>query len=259
MNRTTASASAVATLAAVLSLAVTSQGQAGEGTPITRCGQVVKTKAFLTRDLHCRGLPGVVVGAPGITIDLKGFTLRGDRSAVHFGIDDLGGFDRVTIENGSLRNFDYGVVGFAANELVVSRVHASGNVGDGLFVVGATAAIRASTASRNGGDGIYVLGVSADVQSSTASRNLGNGIYLSGSSAVIRTSIALANAHHGIAVSGDSALVEGNLTEANGVGRGASGRWGLGLDVFGYTTAPVGTNVARGNADSAECNPALLC
>jgi len=248
----------LAVLAAVVSTAA-SAGQARAPTPISACGQVVRQSAVLTRDLQCRGLPGVVVGAPGITIDLKGFTIHGDRSPGRYGIDDLYGYDRVTIENGTLRNFDYGLVGFAADRLVVSGLHTSGSVGDGLFVVGAAVRVRASTASGNGGDGLYVLGASADVRSSGASENLGNGIYVSGSSAAIRSSIAFGNAHHGIAVSGDAAVVEGNLAEANGVVAGASGVGGLGLDVFGYTTPPVGTNVARGNDDSAECRPKSLC
>jgi hypothetical protein len=247
----------LAVAAAVVAAAAASAGQVRR-TPITACGQIVRQSAYLTRDLHCRGLPGVVVGASGISIDLKGFTLRGDRSPGNYGIDDLRGYDGVTIENGVLVDFDYGLVGFAANRLVVSGVHASGNLGDGVFVAGGAAAVRASTASENGGDGVYVLGVSADVRSSTASDNLGNGIYVSGSSAAIRASIASGNAHHGIAVSGDAAVVEGNLAEANGLA-GASGLGGLGLDVFGYRTAPVGTNVARGNDDSAECRPASLC
>lgn len=249
----------LAVLAAVVSAAAASAGQAQERTPIRACGQVVRQSAVLTRDLYCRGLSGVVIGAPGITIDLKGFTLRGDRTPGSYGIDDLRGYDRVTIENGALRNFDYGLVGFAADRLVVSGVHASGNAGGGLFVAGAAATVSASTASGNGGDGVYVLGASTDIRSTTASGNLGNGIYVSGTSAAIRWSVASGNAHHGIAVSGDAAVVEGNRAEANGVAAGASGLGGLGLGVFGYTKAPVGTNVARGNDDSAQCRPASLC
>jgi hypothetical protein len=249
----------LAVVAAAVSSAAASAAQANGTTPITGCGQVVRQNAFLTRDLHCRGLPGVVVGASGITIDLKGFTLRGDRSAGRYGIDDLRGHDGVTIQDGALRNFDYGVVGFAADGLTLSGLNVSGNVGDGLFAAGAAIAVRASTALQNGGDGLYVLGASVDVRSSTASGNLGNGIYVSGSTAAIRSSSALGNAHHGIVVSGDAAVVEGNLAESNGVAAGLSGLGGLGLDVFGYSTPPVGTNVARGNDDSAQCRPASLC
>ena len=51
------------------------------GTPITQCGQTVTTNAVLTQNLVCAG-DGVIVGASGITIDLKGFRLRGDNGWV---------------------------------------------------------------------------------------------------------------------------------------------------------------------------------
>lgn len=51
--------------------------------------------AFLTQNLHCPGSDGVVVGASGITIDLKSFRLRGDDTPAKFGIDDSGGFGKV--------------------------------------------------------------------------------------------------------------------------------------------------------------------
>ena len=41
------------------------------GTLITTCGQTVTTSAVLTQDLVCT-VSGVIVGASGITIDLKG-------------------------------------------------------------------------------------------------------------------------------------------------------------------------------------------
>lgn len=248
-----------AALAAVVCTALAPGGQARPGTPITACGQVVRQDAFLTRDLLCRGLPGVVVGASGITIDLRGFTLRGDRSPQRYGIDDLAGFDGVTVENGALRNFDYGLVAFAASRLVVSGLTVSGNAGDGVFAAGAATTVRASTSTGNGGDGFYVLGASVRVQSAIASGNLGNGIYVSGTWAAIRSSSAVGNAEYGIAVSGDAAVLERNRAEANGFAGGASDLGGLGLDVFGYTTAPVGANVALGNDDPAECRPASLC
>src|SRR4029079_16487198 len=93
-------------LAALLLVAVAPDTEAKSGTPITTCGQVVTTSAFLTRSLLCPNVSGVVVGADGITIDLEGFTLRG--GGIHYGVDDPG-YDRVTVENGVLRSFDVGL------------------------------------------------------------------------------------------------------------------------------------------------------
>ena len=249
----------VALLGAVVSTVLAPLGHARGETPITTCGQVVRTNALLTRDLSCAGRAGVVVGASGITINLNGFTVHGDRSSGRYGIDDLNGFDRVTVENGVVRNFDYGLVGFGANRLVVSGLVVSGNTSGGIFVVGSTPQIQSSKALRNGEDGIYVLGTWATVQSSTGSANAGSGIYVSGAFSRIRSSTASDNDSDGIVVAGNAARLEHNRTEANGVTVGTSDWARLGILVFSYTTAPTGTNVARDNTDPAECKPRSLC
>src|SRR5262245_21696136 len=125
-------------LAALVLVAAASEGQAKSGTPITACGQVVTTNAVLTTNLLCTG-SGVVVGASGITIDLKGFTLRG--SGPYYGIDDPG-YDRVTVKNGVLRNFDVGVYAYdGADEVRVSDLLASGNF-SGVYILGNEAWVK---------------------------------------------------------------------------------------------------------------------
>lgn len=62
-------------------VAVAPEAQGKGGTPITACLQTVTTNAVLTHDLYCPGSSGILVGASGITIDLKGFVIRGTASA----------------------------------------------------------------------------------------------------------------------------------------------------------------------------------
>jgi hypothetical protein len=293
----------LAVLAALVSSTAASQGQAGGGTAITNCAQVVTASSFLTRNLSCPGKAGVVVGASGITIDLKGFRLRGDRTS-HEGIDDTAGYDKVTIKNGVVRNFDEGVDATnSADDISVSSVLSSGNSADGIFIAGASASVRSTTASGNSSDGIIVFGDLARVQSSFASGNaiegihllgssesvkssaasgnldgidiggnsgkiqsssaFGNGsfgIFITGDSGSVSSSTASGNGVHGVEVNGDAARLSGNRAEADGfAGGSASDLTGLGIFATGYTTAPVGTNVARGNDDPAECDPTSLC
>ncbi len=187
-------------LAALVFVAAASEGQAKGGSPITACGQVVTTSAFLTRSLDCAGSPGVVVGASGITIDLKGFTLRGDGS-FHFGIDDDGGFDRVTIKSGVLRNFQRGLdAANGADRLALSSVVVSGNNGLGLYLSGDFDSVRSSTVTGNGGGGITVAGNSASIVSSTVVGNGSAGIFVLGDSVAISSTAALANRIQGILV-----------------------------------------------------------
>jgi parallel beta-helix repeat protein len=76
------------------------------GRSAASCGKVVTANFTLTHDLlNCPG-DGLVVGANGITINLNGKTLDG--VSIGAGIVN-NGFDRVTIRNGRIQGFNYGV------------------------------------------------------------------------------------------------------------------------------------------------------
>jgi len=115
-------------------VAVAPEAQGKGGTPITACGQTVTANAVLTRDLSCNFLSGIVVGASGITIDLNGFAIRGDRASVLGGAGvDVGDYDKVTIKNGVLRDFEYyGVYANGSDGIVLSNLVISGNADDGI-------------------------------------------------------------------------------------------------------------------------------
>lgn len=84
------------------------------GPPALACGDVITTDLVLDRDLlDCPGA-GLVVGADDITIDLNGHTIDGSAAAKTAGEEgiDAGSFDGVTVRNGTIRDFFYGVEGF---------------------------------------------------------------------------------------------------------------------------------------------------
>jgi len=201
------------TISALALTTVSPEAGAGGGTPITTCGQTVTTNAFMTQDLYCPGSHGVVVGADGITIDLKGFTLRGDRTAATRGVYD-DDYDRVTIKNGILRNFDDGLRAVFADGIKVSNLIASGNDDDGIFVQGASTNIQSLTASGNG-EGVRILGDSAKIQSSSASGNGNHGIIVIGDSAMIQSSTTTGNDFMGIFVSGGAATIQSSTASGN--------------------------------------------
>ena len=79
-------------------------------TPVTKtvfCGQKITQSIIVNNNLaDCLG-HGLIVGASGITIDLNGKTIDGKS----IGAAILNnGFDSVTIKNGRLMDFDYGVM-----------------------------------------------------------------------------------------------------------------------------------------------------
>jgi large repetitive protein len=272
----------LAAIAAVVLFAVAPEASGGGGTPISTCGQVVTTNAFLTTNLGpCPG-SGIVVGASGITIDLKGFVVKGDRSG-HDGVSDTGSFDKVTLKNGVVRNFFDGVFA-TGDDVTISNLVASGNLNMGIQVLGgastsvksssssgngfdgidicctgASPSVTATTVAGNGSFGIFIEGASASVRSSVVTGNGGDGIRIFGASASIKSSTVSGNDLDGVSVDGDAAKLVGNRMEANGYPAGASDGNGVGIVVTGFTTGPVGSNVARGNDDPAECAPASLC
>jgi parallel beta-helix repeat protein len=80
------------------------------------CGETVTTDVRFTGNSFCTqapvGDPGLVIGAPGIEIDMRGFQLIGPIFVGAGGaaaIDNSGGFDDVTIRDGQLGNFGDGI------------------------------------------------------------------------------------------------------------------------------------------------------
>lgn len=104
---------------------------AGARPPAPTCGTIVTTDVRLTTDLvDCPG-SGLIVGAPGLTIDLAGHVIDGTGSGA--GIDNEAGHDDVRIRRGTVREFVFGVSLFQADRMIVERVDAIANL-DGFKV-----------------------------------------------------------------------------------------------------------------------------
>lgn len=71
------------------------------------CGQVVMHSILVNNDLHDCLWDGLVIGADGITIDLNGHTIDGVGQAAGIRND---GYDFVSIKNGTVVEFDFGVM-----------------------------------------------------------------------------------------------------------------------------------------------------
>ena len=248
---------ALVVLAALVLVAAAPESQAKSGTQITACGQVVTTDAVLTTDLVCSG-PGVIVGAPGITIDLKGFTLQ--EEVAHppswSGVWTTNRYNDLTVKNGVLRNFAIGVAAMG-DHVRISDVIAAGNT-QGIVVSGSSASISSVNAVGNRLWGIRVHGDAARIASSTAVAN-DIGIGIEGDSASIGRSTVLGNGTFGIAVDGSGASLTRNRADGNGFAGGLSDLLGLGIEVTGFTAAPQGMNTAHANDNPEECDPFYLC
>jgi parallel beta-helix repeat protein len=132
------------------------------------CGDVITRDTRLANDIEdCRG-SGLVIGAPGITLDLDDHTIDGDEvpagdGETEAGIDNSAGHDDVTVEDGTIRGFDIGVSlpEVSRNRLSELRVVRNAILGMDLDLSDHSV-IEDSSFSRNGADfegpGIFLVG-----------------------------------------------------------------------------------------------------
>jgi parallel beta-helix repeat protein len=96
------------------------------------CGQLVFNDVKLDSDLMDCPVDGLVVGAPGITIDLAGHTIDGSGPAnVGRGIRNSG-HDGVTVRNGTIQQFGTGIAHFGADHTVTTGITSDNQFGIGL-------------------------------------------------------------------------------------------------------------------------------
>jgi Right handed beta helix region len=175
------------------------------------CGETVTSSFKLTGDIDCPQEAGFIVGAAGIEINLAGHGMFGDIASGGggpTGIDNTGGYDDVTIRNGTVGGFGTGIetTDASRNHILDIASGAAGNAvtmrggegneirhgelsgrGSGIHATGSTGLVVADTsADAFFGDGIAVTGdlarivrnrlerVTAGVTSSSGIRLLGS-------------------------------------------------------------------------------------
>ena len=213
---------------------------AGAQADAISCGAIVTSDVRLTADLlDCPG-SGLVIGAPGITVDLAGHVLDGTGSGA--GIDNEAGHDGVSVVRGTVRDFQFGVHLFQTSGARVDRistrsnmigvilarstdvqldtVQATANVSNGIDVTfSERVSVRRSIAAGNGLSGI----VDRFTEDSTYARNTvtGNsspGLVLNGSAGVVALrNHAASNDSDGIELTlVEEAVLDRNTATANG-------------------------------------------
>jgi parallel beta-helix repeat protein len=123
----------VVALASAGALAFCASPAFAHGGPTTvHCGQTLTHSVKLANDLTDCPSNGLIIGADGITVDLNGHTIDGTvtQTSCDFpadpraGINNLDGHDRLTIADGSIRQFDMGLdAGGFTTGMSDSRLH----------------------------------------------------------------------------------------------------------------------------------------
>ncbi len=155
-------------------------GPAEEPTPAAvSCGEVLTRSTLVTNDLfECPG-DGLVIGADAITVDLAGHTVDG--VGLGSGIRN-DGYSLVTVKNGTVQQFDYGVEllsGTTHNVIQGLTLQLNQLVGIELFDAGEGNEIRDNIIDNNG-KGITLLNgtTAAIVDNNTVTFSIGHGALL---------------------------------------------------------------------------------
>ena len=93
-----------------------------------RCGSTLTHSVKLTANMICRISNGLDVGRSGITVNLNGHTIRAPGGPSSYNGIYNDGYGRVTIENGTIRNFEDGIFEQATHgsKILKATVHGSG-------------------------------------------------------------------------------------------------------------------------------------
>lgn len=210
-----------ATVAVILAvLASAAPADAASKPPRRRvaCNETIMKSLRLANDLDCDE-DGLVIGAPGITVDLDGHRIVGDGGTDDFGVFNPG-FEGVTIRNGSISNFDAGVYVIAASRNKIQKILATEH-NDGILLESVErSVVQGSTVVRNTFTGIFLFNTDrTKVKGNTVTGNGGDGLLLVGSSKnKLLRNTSSGNGDEGIEVSAASSdnILEKNRITGNG-------------------------------------------
>jgi len=122
-----------------------------------QCGDVITQDTTLDSDLiDCPG-DGIVIGASGITLNLNSHLIDGAFRDPDNGVDNTGGYDHVTVENGTIRDFHYGVEFQYADRGAISALRLVANSAGIFLADSADGNLVERNVARQNGDGMFLL------------------------------------------------------------------------------------------------------
>lgn len=159
---------------------------------VQHCGTTVFHSVILKANLHCPDETAIIVGAPGITINLNHHTISNVEPSEDdpdaddslpfgrdIGIDNSGGFNNVTVENGHITAFDIGIDFEGTRGGKISGIVSDGDGLEGiLFATSTHGLVKGSTFDNNGNYGAFMFdNHDVTLKNSTFSSNGINGVF----------------------------------------------------------------------------------
>lgn len=234
------------------------------------CGSVITTDTMLDSDVVCEGetygVTAIVIAADGVTLDLAGHTVSGERAYDDSsnGVATDGTRAGVTVRGGTVIGFGAGL-DLAASNSVIERLRIRDNGGVALQIDGDRNSVRRTDVHHTAETGIYVVGTGAVLERNRVRgmlacmwvvgdrtrmvHNLLADCYAAGlmsgyTAATFERNTVIGNAS-GFYVSGEGAVVRQNAFSRNAAG---------GLTVID-PRAIVDRNIASENGFESDSNP----
>jgi hypothetical protein len=185
----------------------------------------------------------ITIECNDVTIDLMGYALTGPNSTGYDGIH-MDGRTNVEINNGTVRDFYYGIYASSGSSHLVIGVRVVSNGSHGIYLSGWGHLIKNCTAVGNAGSGIS-SGMGSILTGNTSYNNSGTGIYgYNGSTLTGNT--CYSNGTLGISTY-NSSTITGNSCYDNG-GTGISANYGCVITSNTcYSNDGVGINTGSGS------------
>jgi hypothetical protein len=187
------------------------------GTPIS--GQTtISTPGhyYLTRDISITGAQtAITITADDVSLDLGGFTVDGSDTAGSIGIALAFSRARITVSNGTIKDFHVGLDAIDDRHLTVDGVRAVSNVRG--MQVNTLSLVSDCVAWENTETGIYVAftAVNTSIRNCVVQSNVLDGIGFAGEEGVVEGSVVLSNLGTDIRVlsTASQVMIRDNLTD----------------------------------------------
>ena len=218
--------------------AMNTPGDANSAFKITQSGSYYLTQNYLILGLF-DDLHAIEIAADNVTIDLNGFSLTGLSGALSGIVTDGGDYEGITIRNGTIQSFDYGI-DLDRNDgtnVTIEDLKVFDSTFKGILLT--SGHVRRCIVKGNGSTGIEVTS-NAIIEGCTSTDNDRHGIDV-GVISIIRDCIVRSNFNDGIQVS-SSCIVRDNVVTSNGIQTGIN----AGIQVFGSDSL-IRDNVITGN------------
>ena len=205
-------------------------------TGISACQSLSAGSYVLTQDIFATG-DCLVVTADDVTIDLKGFQIRGNGTGT--GVKIEAPRKGLAIRNGTVRDFQLGI-GFSGSQILVEKIRAVGNhVG---IAVGSRSIVRDNIAFDNAGGGITAgIGgstLTGNIVSANGSGIVGQGGLVAGNDSLVSNNVVNANDGTGMDIGLGSTVLNNTVNNNSGTGIAVT----CASNVIGNTAVGNGTN-----------------